>query len=183
MTNIDWIAHYYLLNNFWVYYNLICIVPFVVACINRYRNPEIETHLFTDHVSRIFLLVPCIYYVFETVVKYVVDGGDSICQKAVFIHHIVSLFIILPLVLNRYVPWWANPIGFLHGFLVFFPDFELLNYAYAVAILYFQFSLYQKPFDKFPYYSSTRIAINGIWVFAVYLLIGDCSNFLPLRPD
>jgi hypothetical protein len=87
------------------------------------------------------------------------------------------------LVLNNYIPWWANPIGFLHGFLIFFPSFEALNYIYAVAILYYQYSLYQEPFKNFPFYRSSRLAINGIWIFATFLMIGDCSNFLPVGPD
>lgn len=181
--DIDWMAHYYFLNNFWVNFNVAAIIPFIIACINRYRNPSINTYLFTDHISRFCLALSCVYYVYETVVKYIVDGGDTICQKAVFIHHIASLFIIIPLVINRYIPWWANPVAFLHGFLIYFPNFELLNYVYAAVIFYFQYNIYQKPFDKFPYYSSARIGINGIWVFCVYLLIGDCSNYLPLSPD
>jgi hypothetical protein len=25
--------------------------------------------------------------------------------------------------------------------------------------------------------------LNGVWIFALVLLIGDCSNYLPLGPD
>lgn len=181
--NIDWMYHYYLLNNFWVNFNVIAIVPFLIACINRFRNPSVETHLLTDHIPRFFLGSSCIYYIYETVVKFAVDGSETICQKAIFIHHIASLFVLIPLILNRYIPWWANPVAFLHGFLVFFPNFEILNYVYALVIFYFQYMIYQKPFDKFPFYTPIRYAINGIWVFAIYLLIGDCSNYLPLGPD
>jgi hypothetical protein len=43
--------------------------------------------------------------------------------------------------------------------------------------------LYQKPFADIPYYKITRITINGVWVFALFLMIGDCSNYLPTVPD
>jgi len=111
-----------------------------------------------------------------------VDGGELICQKGFFIHHVSSLFVIPPLIFNDYIPWWANPIGFLHGFLIFFPEFEILHYVYAVALMYFHFMLYQKPYADLKYYEFTRWAINGIWIFCLMLLIGDCSNYLPLGP-
>lgn len=90
---------------------------------------------------------------------------------------------IIPFIINKYVPWWTNPIGFMHGFLVFFPEAEVLNYIYAVAVIYFQYMLYQKPFIDIPYYKITRITINGVWVFALFLMIGDCSNYLATVPD
>lgn len=74
-------------------------------------------------------------------------------------------------------------MGFLHGFCIFFPENEEISYVYAVAVMYFHFRLYQSPEKKLKYYGVTRVAINGIWVFCIYLLIGDCSNFLPLSPD
>lgn len=112
-----------------------------------------------------------------------IDGGDTICQKSFFIHHIASLFVISPLFLNEYIPWWANPIGFLHGFCIWFPDFEPLNYIYASALMFFHYMMFQKPYRDLKYYWITRITLNGIWIFALMLLIGDCSNFLPLSPD
>ncbi len=175
--------HYYLANNFWINFNLFAILPFIIACINRYRNPDINTYLFTDHLSRWGMAITCLFYIYDSVVKYMVDGGQTICQKALLIHHISSEFIITPLFINSYIPWWANPIGFLHGFLVYFPDFEMLNYLYAGVLIYFQYNLYQKDFKDFPYYAVTRFAINGIWSFVIFLLIGGCSNYLPVGPD
>lgn len=49
--------------------------------------------------------------------------------------------------------------------------------------MYFHYGIYQKPFRDLKYYWVTRISINGVWIFALMLLIGDCSNFLPLAPD
>lgn len=180
---IDWQRHYYIANNLWVNINLLGIVPFLVACLNRLRHPSTKVHLFTDHLSRLFLAITCLFYVYDVTVKYMVDGVETVCQKALLIHHVASEFIIIPLVVNRYIPWWANPVAFLHGFLIYFPEAEFLNYLYAVVIGYFQYSLYRQPFTGFPYYRFTLYAINGIWVFALMVLIGDCSNFLPLSPD
>jgi hypothetical protein len=183
MGEIDWGFHYYLSNNIWVYGNLVLIAPFVIACLNRLRRPDINTPLWTDHLSRVFLVFTCLYYVYDIPVKYFVDGGDTICQKGFFIHHVASLFIIPPLILNSYIPWWANPIGFLHGFCLAFPEFEPLNYIYAAALMYFHYGIYQPPFRDLKGYWVTRISLNGVWIFCLFLLIGDCSNFLPLAPD
>lgn len=49
--------------------------------------------------------------------------------------------------------------------------------------MYYHYGICQKPFRDLKYYWVTRIAINGVWVFTIYLLIGDCSNFLPLSAD
>jgi hypothetical protein len=112
---------YYLLNNIWVYGNLVMIPPFVIACIMRFKNPDINKKLWTDHLSRIFLILTVVFYVFDIVVKYYVDGGSTICQKAFFIHHVASLALLPPLFMNEYIPWWVNPVGFLHGICIFFP--------------------------------------------------------------
>jgi hypothetical protein len=37
-------------------------------------------------------------------------------------HHIASFFVIGPLILNEYIPWWVNPVGFVHGWIVYFDD-------------------------------------------------------------
>lgn len=120
--SIDWMKYYYILNTFWVNFNPVGVIPLIIACINRYNNPSIDKKLLTDYIPRFFYLVTCIFYVFDNLVKYAVDGGETLCQKALFIHHTASQFIILPLVFNNYMPWWANPVGFLHGFLVYFPE-------------------------------------------------------------
>jgi hypothetical protein len=43
------------------------------------------------------------------------------CKKTFLIHHMGSILIIAPLIINRYIPWWVNPIGFMHGFLMAWP--------------------------------------------------------------
>ena len=181
--SIDLLWHYYKANQFWVYVNAFLITPFLVACFNRLRQPAFNKHLWTDHLSRLGLIVTVAFYPYEMAVKYAVDGGDSICQKGFFIHHVFSMFIITPLIINDYIPWWVNPIGFLHGFLIFFPEFEALHYVYAVFLFVFQFGLYQTPYRNLRGYWVTRYAINGVWVFCIMLLIDECSNFLPLSPD
>lgn len=152
IQNIDWSYHYYLSNNIWVYGNTVLILPFIIACINRYRNVDINKYLWTDHLARIFLFLTCVYYIYDMPVKYILDGGDSICQKSFFIHHVASLFIIPPLFLNSYIPWFASPIGFLHGFCIFFPEAEWLNYIYASALFVFHFMIYQRPYADLKYY-------------------------------
>ena len=117
----DILWHYYKANQFWVYFNAAIIVPFLIACINRMIHPTFNKHLWTDHLCRVALIITIAFYPYEMVVKYSVDGGDTICQKGFFIHHMYSIFILLPLIVNDYIPWWVNPIGFLHGFLIFFP--------------------------------------------------------------
>lgn len=179
---IDWSWHYYNSNNIWVYGNLVLILPFVIACVARYMNTDINKPLWTDHLSRVFLVFTWLFYIYDIPIKYVIDGGDTICQKSFFIHHIASLFIIPPLFLNSYIPWWANPIGFLHGFCIWFPEFEPLNYIYASALMFFHFMIFQKPYADLKYYRIMRFSLNGVWIFALMLLIGDCSNYLPLSP-
>lgn len=175
--------YYYLSNKVWVYGNIVLILPFIISCVFRFRQRELTKVLATDHLARVFLIFTWIYYMFDMVIKYKVDGGDSICQKSFFIHHVASLFIMPPLFLNRYIPWWACPIGFMHGFCIYFPEFEPLNYAYASVLFIFHYGIYQRPYRDLPYYGFLRYFINFIWVFALMLLLGDCSNFLALGPD
>ena len=170
-------------NNVWVYGNGILILPFIIACVNRYFNSGLKTHLWTDHLARFFLVLTCFYYIYDMPAKYMLDGGDSVCLKSFYIHHVASLFILPPIFLNDYIPWFANPIGFLHGVCVFWPEFEPVNYVYAAAMMYFHYRIYQKPFADLKYYSLIKWSINGVWVFCLMVLIGDCSNYLPLGPD
>ncbi len=113
--------YYYLTNKVWVYGNLVLILPFIISCVFRFKQPDINKKLWTDHFARFFLFFSWAFYIVDMLVKYPVDGGDSICQKSFFIHHVGSLFIMPPLFLNRYIPWWSCPIGFLHGFAIYFP--------------------------------------------------------------
>jgi len=181
--SIDWQYHYYLSNRIWVYGNVVLILPFIISCICRFRNPDINKKLWTDHLSRLFLFLTWLYYIYDIPVKYLVDGGATVCQKGFFIHHVSSLFIMPPLILNHYIPWWANPIGFLHGFCIYYPEFEPLIYIYALALMVFHYGIYQKPFYNLKYYGFLRVFMNGVWIFCIFLLIGDCSNFLPLGAD
>ncbi len=66
---------YYLLNNIWVYGNMVMIPPFVVACVMRFKNPDMNKKLWTDNLCRVFLILTVIFYVFDIIVKYFVDGG------------------------------------------------------------------------------------------------------------
>ena len=88
-----------------------------------------------------------------------------------------------PLIINRYIPWWVNPIGFMHGFSVKFPELEILNYIYSICILIFQYGLYQYPYRNLKGYWITRFAINFVWAFIIMYLVGNCSNYLPTSPD
>ncbi len=110
---------YYFINYFWIWFNLFAIVPFIIACIFRYLNPSFKHKLWTDHLSRIGLTITLMFYVLDTAVKSYVDGTETICQKAVIMHHVASFFIMGPLILNEYIPWWVNPVGFVHGYIVF----------------------------------------------------------------
>jgi hypothetical protein len=120
---MDWTNHYYLSNNLWVYSNAALIIPFTVCCINRLRNPDINKSLWTDHITRTLLIYTWLYYVYDIPVKFAVDGASTICTRTFFIHHFSTLLVLPPIILNTYIPWWVNPIGFLHGFVMLFPDF------------------------------------------------------------
>jgi hypothetical protein len=119
---MEWISHYYLSNNLWVYSNILLIPPFLLACINRIRNPDINTPLWTDHITRALLIYTWLYYAYDIPVKLAVDGADSLCERAFLIHHLATLFVLPPIVLNKYIPWWVHPIGFLHGLVMALPD-------------------------------------------------------------
>jgi hypothetical protein len=93
---------------------------FYTPAIKRFKNQSLDTHLWTDHLCRFGLAFTLVVYTADCIVKYIVDGDQSIPQKALFIHHIASFFIIMPIITNKYIPWWVNPIGFLHGIIVFF---------------------------------------------------------------
>jgi hypothetical protein len=174
---------YYAINNFWIWFNLFVIAPFFIAFLFRLRNQSLSKYLWTDHLARFGLIMTLAFYLADMFVKGYVDGTESICQKAVIIHHVASFFIILPLVINSYIPWWVNPIGFIHGWIVFFDDHIKVQYVYGVMMLYFQYMLYQKPYRDLKWYWITRIAINFVWAFIIIYKVGDCSNFLPLEDN
>ena len=111
------------------------------------------------------------------------DGSDSICEKAVIMHHIASYFIIGPLILNKCIPWWVSPVGFIHGWIVYFDDHIWMQYFYGLVVIFFHYMTYQKPYRDMKYYWVTRIAINYVWTFIMIYQVGECSNFLPREPD
>ena len=114
---------YYILNNFWIYSNMFMIIPFFLAGLNRFihRGKSLDSPLWSDHITRFFLIVTWIFYILDILVKYPVDGIDSFCEKGFFIHHLSSLFLLPPLFINRYIPWWVTPIGWMHGILLYMP--------------------------------------------------------------
>jgi hypothetical protein len=178
---MDIMALYYAINHFWIWFNLFVIAPFLIAFVFRLRNQSLSTQLWTDHLARLGLVATLLFYLVDTIVKGYVDGTETICQKALIIHHTASFFIIIPLVINDYIPWWVNPIGFIHGWIVFFDNHVEVQYAYGVVMFYFQYMLYQKPFRDFKGYWVTRIAVNFVWTFILTYKVGECSNFLPVE--
>lgn len=159
------------------------MVPcFLISCFIRFYNQDLKKHLWTDHLSRLFLFVSWAFYIFDMAVKYPVDGAETICEKAFFVHHGASLFIMPPLFLNDHIPWWVGPIGFMHGFNINFPHLEILNYIYALFLMIFHYGIYQEPYRRMWGYNFLRFFINGIWIFALLVLFGNCSNYLPISP-
>jgi hypothetical protein len=180
---MDIMPIYYVINHFWIWFNLFVILPFLIAFVCRIRNPSFSKPLWTDNLSRLGLALTLIFYAIDTAVKSYVDGTESICQKAVIMHHIASFFIMGPLIINSYVPWWVNPVGFVHGYIVFFDDHVEVQYFYGLVVMFFHCMLYQKPYRELKGYWITRIAINYVWTFILIYKLGECSNFLPIEPD
>lgn len=71
--------YYFFSNRFWIIANTIMIPPFLVSCINRFFNQDINKKLWTDHLARFFLFISWIFYFFDIAVKYPIDGADTIC--------------------------------------------------------------------------------------------------------
>ena len=181
----DWgiMDYYYASNQFWITYNVVLILPFMFSCLMRFLNQDINKYLWTDHIARVLLIISWLFYIYDMAVKYPVDGAETICDKAFFIHHGSSLFILPPLIINSYIPWWACPIGFMHGFCIKFPEIEAINYVYAVCLMIFHYGIYQKPYRDLRGYGFLRFFMNFIWIFCLMLLLGNCSNYLPTGPD
>ncbi len=53
---------------------------------------------------------------------------------------------------------------------------------YGLSLVVFQIGIYRKPYSEIKYYNLLRYFINVIWVFAIMLIIGDCSNYMELHP-
>ena len=183
MQSLFLMEPYYLLNNFWVYSNIWMILPFLISGLNRFlhRGRNLHHHLWTDYITRILMFVTWVFYLVDTWVKYHADGIGTLCLKAFFIHHISSIFILPPLFINKYVPWWVSPIGWMHGFLLFLPHIFWLNYLYVGLVFVFHYGLYQKPYCDLKGYWVVRFGINYINVFFILCLVDSCSNFLPLE--
>ncbi len=174
---------YYFLNIFWIWFNLLVIIPFFISFIYRYRNQKVSQYLWTDHLSRISLFLTLVYYFFDSIVKAFVDGTQTICQKALLIHHIASFFIISPLIYNSYIPWEVDAVGFIHGYIVFFDTHVHIQKFYGFMMLYLQYRLHQEDLKNLKGYVVTRFAINFVWIFIAFFTTGDCSNFLQLEAD
>ena len=84
---------YYFANRLWIDANAVMIIPFMISCVVRFFNQDVNKYLWTDHFARFFLFFTCVFYIFDVYVKYQVDGSDTICEKAFYIHHLSSLII------------------------------------------------------------------------------------------
>lgn len=134
---------YYLTNRFWIGFNILLILPFLFSCIVRFYNQRIDKYLWTDHCARVLLVICWIFYIWDILIKYPIDGAETICEKCLLIHHGASLFIMPPLFLNTYIPWWACPVGFMHGFALYFPESDMVSYIYAACLMVFHYGIYQ----------------------------------------
>ena len=142
-----------------------------------------EKKLFTDYFARGFLMFGSVFYVLESIVKWQIDGHQTICMKAMYIHHFAGIFVVAALYLNQYVPWFTCPLGFMHGVCIAFPDNDLAIAIYGLSLIVFQVGIYRKPYRNIKYYSIMRYFVNFIWVFAIMLYMGDCSVFMQLYSD
>ena len=72
---------YFVLNNFWIYSNIFMIVPFFLAGLNRFihRGKTLDAPLWSDHITRFFLVVTWLFYILDILVKYPEDGIDTFC--------------------------------------------------------------------------------------------------------
>ena len=112
------------------------MIPFfMIACLNRFLNSSLTVKLKTDLFSKFLMLVTIIFYAMDTTVKYLVDGADGICERAFIMHHVAAIIILIPMILHSYVPWWLNPIGFMHGFCVVLPGYLFIHIGYFIAMM------------------------------------------------
>ena len=183
LEDLDIMTFYYFLNKFWLDFNLFFILPFLVSCINRYLHPDINKVLLTDHIARVLLIVCCIFYLFDMIVKYPVDGADSICEKAFFVHHCSSLVLFPILFMNRYIPWWVDTICVMHGFCIYWPESDLIKYSYPAVLFIYHYQIYQQPYCNLRGYKISQFFMNFIWIFCLFVVIGNCSNYLPTGPE
>lgn len=179
----EFMYYYYLVNQFWINFNVFAIAPFLFVCWMRWRSPQLDKKLWSDHIARVLLVITELFYLVDMTVKYKIDGAETICEKGVFIHHLGSVLIIPPMIINNYIPWWVNPIAFMHGFSIYFPELAFINYIYALFLILYTYKIHQEPFRHFRCYWMLRIAICFIWVFILAYLLDDCSNYLPIGPD
>jgi hypothetical protein len=71
----DIMTVYYAINFFWVWFNLFVIMPFFTAFIFRLRNNSSRNKLWTDHLSRLGLILTLLFYAIDMSVKVYVDGS------------------------------------------------------------------------------------------------------------
>lgn len=69
--------------------------------------------LFEDKIGKLCISYPVIYWSIDNYLKIIDDYPWNICKILFFIHHLIALFIILPIFLfQTYYPWWYVYIFF-----------------------------------------------------------------------
>lgn len=100
-----------------------------------------------DYYWKMYICVAFIYYMVDcTYCAMNYDMSEDTCILAMFLHHIATIFAILPALSIPHYPWFLTSVFSVHTFLIAFPYDKLLHAPYAFSLIYMLFRFFTRPF-------------------------------------
>jgi hypothetical protein len=106
---------------------------------------------YIEYYWKAYIACALLYYVADTyylVANYNLMADDKICELAMTLHHIATVWGILPSLFLPYYPWFFTFVFSTHCYLIKWPYYKVLHLPYSMALIYFLCRLFTRPFRK-----------------------------------
>lgn len=100
-----------------------------------------------DYYWKFYIMFAFVYYIADCIycaLSY--DLTEEMCILAMFLHHVATLFAILPAISIPHYPWFMTSVFSIHTFLIAFPYHKNLHAPYGVSLVFMLISFFRKPF-------------------------------------
>lgn len=100
-----------------------------------------------DYYWKMYICVAFVYYMADcTYCAMHYDLSEDMCILAMFLHHVATIFMILPALSIPHYPWFLTLVFSVHTFLIAWPYNKTLHVPYAASLIHMLFRFFTRPF-------------------------------------
>ena len=124
-----------------------------------------------------YILVAFVYYVADCI--YCAQNYDltqEYCILGMFLHHVATIFAIMPALFIPHYPWFFTFVFAFHCFLIAFPYNKILHAPYATGLIFMLIRFFTRPFFQMKLYRQIITFLPLLTVALLTIAYNKCDQ-------